>query len=119
MKTASLSFYDMNDGETRYVTAAAVVSFPAETGSSVVYGPLSLFLVKGESAALQFSAVSEKNRAQANRLITPLYDRKIISIRETGFGFIITALSPGTAVIQTLAGEGIVDIAVVTVTEQE
>jgi hypothetical protein len=114
---AQISFYDMRnagDGTTRYTTAAAVVSVPAEAGS-VRYGPLELSLLKGEKAALQFSAVTGKK--QANRLIAPLCDRKIVRIDETGFGMVITALEAGTTVLQTLAEQGIIDIAVITVTE--
>jgi hypothetical protein len=114
--TASLSFYDMDGEDGRYTTAAAVVSIPLETGE-VLYGPISLSLAEGDRAALQISAVS--GGKQANRLITALYDRSVIRISETGFGIVITALAPGSTTLQTLSGEGIIDIAVITVTGRE
>ena len=113
LKMASLSFFDMDDGQARYTTAAAVVSVPR--GGEVMYGPVAVSLARGTRAALQLSVVSDKR--QANRLITPLYDRDIIRISETGYGLVIDALAAGVATLQTLTGDGIVDIAVITVTE--
>jgi hypothetical protein len=113
---SSLSFHDMNTETTPYTTAAALVSFPSETGS-VVYGPVSITLATGDRAVLQISAVTGKR--QANRLITALYDHSVISSAETGFGIVITALKAGTTVLQTLTEEGIVDIAAVTVAGPE
>jgi hypothetical protein len=109
---ASVAFHDMDNKEQRYTTAAAIVSFPSERGE-VVYGPLALSLAAGDRASLQISAVSGKR--QANRLITPLYDRTVIKITDTGFGLIITALEAGSTTLQTLTEEGIIDIAVITV----
>jgi hypothetical protein len=111
---ASLSFHDMDSREKPYTTAAAIVSFPRNTGE-VVYGPLAITLARGDEATLQISAISGKR--QANRLITPLYDHGIVRITETGFGLIITALEEGSTTLQTLGEEGIVDVATITVTK--
>jgi hypothetical protein len=112
---ASVSFHDMDGAETRYTTAAAIVSVPQ--GREVVYGPFAVSLAAGDRAALQISAISDKR--QANRLITPLYDHKVVKITETGFGIIISALEAGTTTLQTLTEEGIVDIAVITVSDSK
>jgi hypothetical protein len=109
---ASLAFHNMDSREKSYTTAAAVVSFPRDTGA-VTYGPVAISIAAGDRAALQISAVSDNK--QANRLITPLYDHGVVRITETGFGIIITALRAGSTTLQTLTEEGIVDIAIITV----
>jgi CBS domain containing-hemolysin-like protein len=116
VSAASLSFYDMDEGGKRYTTAAAVVSIPLGA-AEVLYGPVALSLAAGDKASLQISAVS--GGKQANRIITALYDRSVIRVSETGFGIVITALAPGSTALQTLSGEGIIDIAVITVTGRE
>jgi hypothetical protein len=110
--TSSLSFYDPGEGSRPFVTAAAIVTFPSDSGS-VVFEAVEITLKKGESAALQFSAVA--GRRQANWLISALYDHGIITTKETGYGVLITALGEGETAMQTLTGEGIKDMAFVKV----
>lgn len=106
--TASFSFYDMGGTDhAAYTTAAAVVSFPR--GGNVLLGPVEITLKRGQSASLQFSAVSQ-NR-QANYLITALYDRGVLKVDQNGFGIVITALEAGETTMQTLSDGGITDIA--------
>jgi hypothetical protein len=109
--SAALSFYDMGPSHT---TAALVVTFPSGS-SGAVFGPVHLRLKKGEQAAIQFSAYTQKK--QANYLINALYDRGILRHENTGYGVIVTALEAGETVMQTLGGEGIDDLAAITVTD--
>jgi hypothetical protein len=113
-KTSVISFYNMDEGDTRFATAALIVSIPFSSGS-VVYEPVNITLRTGDTASLQISATVD--RKQSNRLITALYDRRIISLTENGYGVIITALDAGTTTMQTLTEDGIVDIALITVTD--
>jgi hypothetical protein len=110
IKTSSLSFYKM-DGKKN--TAATAVSVPE--GGGVLFNAVEITLKKGQSAALQFSVVSEGK--QANRLIETLYDREIIGVSKTGYGLVVTALKAGDASMQALTEYGIRDIAVIHVTE--
>jgi hypothetical protein len=112
IKTSTLSFYNMDKAEGKdatFISAAALVSAPLD--SEVVFNPIEIKLKRGEKAALQFSVVMEKN--QANRLFEILYDRDIIDVAKTGYGFVITALKAGEVSIQTLTEYGIRDIAVI------
>jgi len=94
------------------ITAAALVTV---SSGSVTFGPFQLSLPRGESAAVQFSAV--QGGKQANWLVTALYDHSVIAVDKTSTGILITALEPGSTVMQTVTEDGIQDIAAVTVTE--
>lgn len=113
-KTASVSFLDMEklNGGAAYLTGACVVSVP-EAGASLVFGPAEFTLSPGDVAAYQFSAVS--GGGQLNMACEPLYDRAVVAVEKSGYGLVITALSPGEAVLQTLTADGIRDLARVTV----
>jgi hypothetical protein len=114
--TASLAFYDMDrSASASYTTAAVVVSFPSSQANAVL-GPVEISLKKGQRAALQFSAVSQKQ--QANYLLTSLYDRSILRVEQTGFGIIITALEAGETAMQSLSDSGVITIAAVSVSDE-
>jgi hypothetical protein len=95
-------------------TAAMLVSVPFEAGI-VVFNPVEITLLVGESASLQMASVIAGR--QANWIIQALYNRDIISVSRNDSGITITAIAAGEDVIQTLGGEGITDIAIVRVIE--
>jgi hypothetical protein len=107
-KTQRLSFFAPGEN---CVTAAAVVSFPKD--ESAVFGPVEITLKPREKAFLQFSVLS--GGRQGNVLLSALYDRGVVSISQTGFGIEITALSPGSTLMQTLTNDGLKEIALITV----
>ena len=113
-KTASLAFYDLDEDGQHCLTAAVVASVPAES-PQVVFNAVELTIRKGQTAALQFSAVLRGR--QVNWLISALYDHDLIEIRQTGFGIRITALREGVTVLQTVSEDGIRDLARVAVIE--
>ena len=94
------------------VTAAMVVSVPFDAGY-VNFNPVEMTLRVGQSASLQISSVIAGQ--QANWIIQALYDRSILSISPNPQGITITAIAPGECVIQTLAGDGITDVAFIQV----
>ena len=96
-----------------WLVAASVAGVPE--GGAVTFPAVEIALKPGETAFLQFSVVL--HRKQTDRLITALYDREIISVTENGGGVSITALKAGETVMQTLTGEGIRDVARISVTE--
>jgi hypothetical protein len=108
---AALSFYDLPGSP---VTAAALAAVPRESGS-VVFNAVEITLQNGGRAALQFSAVA--GGRQSNLFFTALYDHAVISVTRTGYGVLITALSPGETVMQALGDGGFRDIALVRVLE--
>jgi hypothetical protein len=96
------------------LSAAAIASVP-QGSPGITFNAVELHLKTGESAALQFSAsVAGK---QSNFLLDALYDHEIISVAPAGYGALITALKPGTAVMQTVGGGGIKDAAIIMVSE--
>ena len=107
-KSSTLSYYrpDKNG-----MTAAVVVSVPRSR--AVVFEPVEITLQKNDQAALQYSVIA--SGAQANRLITALYDRDLIRVEDTGYGIIITALNEGDTMMQTVTADGIVNIARITI----
>jgi len=109
-KTSSFSFFNPDN----YITAAAVVSVPKTKSASVEL--IDINICPGEKAYLQFSVISGKNK-QGNVLFNALYDPNVVSIVQTGLGLEITALRIGSTLIQTLANDGIKNIANVTITE--
>jgi hypothetical protein len=111
----SLAFLDMDGGNTEYASGACVVSVPRE-GAGITFGPAEFSLAAGSRAALQFSAFQAGS--QINLYFEPLYDREIISVEQSGYGVIVTALKAGETLLQTITAEGIRDIARVTVTEK-
>lgn len=112
-KMSSLSFFSLETEDTHYTTGACIVSVPANN-TDLTFGPPNFSLKPGETAALQFSLVFR--RQQMNLSLEPLYDQDIIAIERTGFGIIIIALNPGETTLQTMTGDGIKNIAIVTVT---
>jgi len=111
-RTASLSFFNLDDGSARYTTGAFIISVP-EKGADLVFGPAEFTLKPGEEAALQFSVFTQGR--QLSIATEPLYDHAVVSVEQTGYGFIVRALQPGEAVVQFFTGSGIRDIALVTV----
>jgi len=109
-KTSTFSFFNPDN----YITAAAVVSVPKTQRASVEL--IDINVSPGEKAFLQFSIISGQNK-QGNMLFNALYDPNVISISQTGFGLEITALRAGSTLIQTLANDGIKDVARITITE--
>jgi hypothetical protein len=107
---ALLSFPAPQEG---YFAAATVASVPS--GHTMVFSPLEIALKPGQKAFVQYSVFAE--RKQSNVLINALYDPRIVSIRQTGFGIEIAALREGDTVLQAVTANGIVDIAFVAVEE--
>jgi len=107
-KTSSFSFFDPGD---MYITSAAVVSMP--TSGEVVFDLIEITMSPGEISFLQFSYLVAGK--QGNMLVNALFDHDIISVAHTGYGIEITALALGSTVIQTLANDGIRNVAKVTV----
>ena len=106
----TLSFFQMEGS----IVAAMVVSVPLETGG-IVFNPAEIVLRKGESATLQISSVS--GGMQANWIIQALYDRSVVSVSPNATGITITAIEIGECPLQTLASEGITDVALIKVVE--
>jgi hypothetical protein len=111
-RTASVSFYEPPGPPERFAAAALAV-VPA--GSEVIFTSLDISLKPGETAALQFSALA--GRRQSNFLISAIYDHQVISVQQTGFGVLVSALKPGETVMQALGEDGFRDIARIRVTE--
>jgi hypothetical protein len=111
---AVLSFRDLDSEQLPYTTAALIVSVPSNRGS-VALSPVSLTLQTGDTAAFQLSSFIEGR--QANFLVTALYDRRVVTLTDTGYGILIEARAPGKTVVQTVSADGISDLAVITVTE--
>ena len=109
--TASVSFLNLDAGDVRYTTGVCVVSVPEHEG--VVFAPVEFSLTAGARAALQFSALAQGR--QLTVAVEPLYDHAVVAVEPSAYGLIIRALAPGTALLQTITGEGIRDIARVTV----
>jgi hypothetical protein len=109
--TSSLVF---RGGAKESLTAAALASVPAASGE-VVFGAVEISLKKGDTAQLQFSAIS--GGRQLNHLPSALYDHELISARPSGPGISIRALAAGETLMQTLTPEGIRDIALIRIRE--
>ena len=112
-KMSTFSFYDLDSESEPYTTASCIVSVPAQN-ADLVFGAPAFSLKPGETAAVQFSLFFQ--RRQMNFALEPLYDPEVVSLERTGYGILVKALSPGETVLQTMTGEGIKDIAVITVT---
>jgi len=106
----SVSFKELKGS----IAAAMVVNFPAEPGG-VMFNPPEINLKRGMSASVQISSVNEKR--QADWVIQPLYDHRLVSVTSTPSGIVITALEKGECVVQAFTGKGFMDIAVVRVIE--
>jgi len=98
----------------KHLTAACVVTFPKDR--SAVFTPFEISLKKGQTAILQYSVLSSK-RAQANFLISAVYDPSVVSVSHSGFGVEIKALNEGSTLMQTVSVDGVKNIALVTVEE--
>jgi len=109
-KISTFSFFNREN----YITAAAVVSVPDTQTASVEL--ITINIKPGDKAYLQFSVISSQKK-QGNFLFNALYDPNIVSVSQTGFGLEITALREGSTLMQTLANDGIKDIAMVNVTK--
>jgi len=110
IKTAHFSFPAPVDGSS---TAAALISIPS--GGTAVFDLVEITLAPRDEAFLQFSVIS--SGAQSNLIINALYDPDIISLTQTGYGIEITALRPGSTLMQTLTTNGIKDVALIIVHE--
>ena len=111
-KTKFLSYYLPPYKES--ITAAAVVTAPAD--SQIAFNSMEIKLKPREKCFIQYSVIA--NNAQGNFLLQALYDPDIISISTaSSFGIEITALSPGSTLIQSVNINGIVDIALIEVSE--
>ena len=108
-QTSSLSFFSPGG----YTSFASVAGFPSN--ENAVFNPVELTLKPREKAYLQYSVVS--GGRQGNLIIAPIYDPKIISVAQTGYGIEITALNEGSTLMQTLTNDGVKDVALVTVEE--
>jgi hypothetical protein len=111
----SLSYHVM-DADGPYTVGACIVSVGGP-GENIVFSPVAVRLAAGDRAHLQYAAV--RDGAQINVAPEALHDREIVSVSQTGYGVLITALAPGETVLQTVTAEGIRDLAAITVTEAE
>jgi len=107
---SSFSFLSLDSG----IQSAFIVSVPS-SGADLSFGPAEFFLSVGGQAQIQFAAI--RDGRQSNLAIEPLYDYAIIHVEQTGFGLLITALSPGEAVLQLFSPDGFKTIARVFVYE--
>lgn len=111
-RRAPEAVYVFNPGDGR-ATAAFVAGFPP--GGSASFGPAEIGLRPGDKASLQFSLLSGKR--QSNLLISALFDPEVVSARPTGYGVEITALRPGSTLMQYLTNDGVRSLALITVYE--
>ena len=107
-KKAFLYYYYPGGGA---VTAAAVVNVPASR--RVIFEQITLRLKPGEKATMQFAILT--NDSQANALYNALYDPKIISVEQTGYGLEITAVAEGETLMQHFINDGIHNLALIIV----
>jgi len=105
------SFISFNR-EGGYVTSAAVVSVPSS--GETAFGVIEIAMSPGDKAYLQYSVSADKI-IQGNLIIRALYDPEIISVKDSGYGIEILALSQGATLMQTLTNAGIKDAALITV----
>jgi hypothetical protein len=94
------------------LTAASIVNFPKDGKAS--FDNLEITLKRGQKTRIQFAFLFPGQK-QANLLINALYDPKIIKVTHTGFGIEITALAEGSTLMQTVANDGVQNIASITV----
>jgi len=110
-KNSSIFYYTPPLG---YVSSAAIVSFPP--GGEVVFNLVEVSLRKGEEFFFQIVVVSDKR--QGSMVITPLYDPEIVFVEQTPYGLVITALAPGSTLMQALTNDGVKDVVLVTVSDE-
>ena len=104
----SFAFFGLEAQDRRYTQSAFIVSAPS-LGSELSFGPVHFSLRSGAQAALQFSVI--RYGVQSNMAMEPLFDRSVVSVRQTGFGLLIAGVSPGETVLQVFSPEGFRDIA--------
>jgi len=104
---STVSFSLLNFGND-YLNSAFIVSVPTEN-SDVSFGPVEISLMVGSKAYLQFAAL--RDGRQSNLAMDPLYDHNVISVSQSGFGLVITALYPGEALLQLFSPAGFKDVA--------
>ena len=109
-QVASFSFVKYVPG----IHSAFIVSAPA-AGANLSFGPAEFSLGVGSQASIQFAVIWDGR--QSNLAIEPLYDRAVVSVEQTGFGLLITGISPGEAVLQIFSPDGFKTIARVYVYE--
>jgi len=105
------SFFSYNK-EDGYITSAAIVSVPVS--DEISFGVIEITLTPGEKAYLQYS-FSAAEIIQVNMIVRALYDPKVVSVKDKGFGIEILALAQGSTLMQTLTNDGIKDVALITV----
>ena len=98
------SFLSLDSG----IQSAFIVSVPS-TGSDLSFGPAEISLRVGDQASLQFAVI--RGGRQSNLAMEPLYDHDVIHVQQTGFGLLISGISPGEAVLQLFSPEGFRTIA--------
>ena len=103
-QVASFSFLKHDSG----THCAFIVSVPS-AGADLSFGPAEFALGVGSQASLQFAVIRDSK--QSNLAMEPLYDHAIVSVEQTGFGLLITGLSPGEAVLQLFSPNGFRTIA--------
>jgi hypothetical protein len=113
-KRSSLSFDSLDTQSRPYLTSAAVVSVPADSGHTA-FGCIEISMKKFDTAAITFPVML--NKKQANWRLNLLYDHSVVSTAPSGTGVTITARSQGDTTMQILTDEGIRDVVKVTVIE--
>jgi len=103
----SFAFLSLDTREEPYTQSAFIVSVPQ--GSELSFGPARFSLREGAEAAIQFAVI--RYGIQSNMAIEPLFDHSVVAARPTGFGLLITGVSPGETVLQVFSPSGFRDIA--------
>jgi hypothetical protein len=111
----SFTFFPLDRGGAPGVTAACIVSLPPEN-ADVAFGAAAISLRVGGACSLQYSLF--RDGSQLNIAFDPLYDHDLVSVERSGIGITVRALAAGKCLLQSVTGEGITTIAVVTITDQ-
>jgi hypothetical protein len=112
-KPKSFVFYPLDRGAPG-VTTACIVSLPPEN-ADIAFGAAAITLRVGDACSLQYSLF--RDGSQLNIAFDPLYDHDLVSVERTGIGITVRAIAPGKCLLQSVTGEGITNIAIITVIE--
>ena len=110
--TGVTSSFALLDYGSEYLNSAYIVSVPVDS-SDVTFGPVEITVKAGSPVYLQFAVL--RDGTQSNLAMDPLYDHRVVSVTQSGFGLVITGLNQGEALIQLFSPSGFKDIAHVTV----
>jgi hypothetical protein len=98
-----------------YFSGAQVVSVPE--GRQVEFGIITVSLLEGDTAYLQYSVISRDGQVNYNNQY--LFDGGIVNVENDFFGIRITALKEGEALLQVFSNNGFSNIANIIVRPRE